>query len=100
MNSVWKYEIPIKEVFEIEMPAGAHILSVQVQLGKPCIWAMVNPEWSKEKRQFRLASTGEPIRETFIYDPKGGPVLAFVGTFQIHVDEVYHLFELRGKETK
>jgi hypothetical protein len=92
MKTIWKYEIPMLDYFELEIPAGAKILSVQVQgtddlllLGKVFIWALVDPDALRTKRLFRLARTGHQIMDD------GN----FIGTFQLYNGKlVYHLFDI------
>ncbi len=83
---IWKYPIPIEDSFEIEMPQGARVLSVDTQDGKPYIWVLVNTSSPKGLRPFRLLGTGHPS------DDVG--TSRFVGTFQMrNGDLVYHLFD-------
>lgn len=94
MKTIWRYEIPIKQCFEIEMPKDARILlspfgSVQIKEGIPCIWVLVNTE-EKEKinMKFRIFGTGEPF-------PEKAKNLFYIGTFQMqgHITFVWHLFQ-------
>jgi hypothetical protein len=87
MRTVYKYPIEIKGVQELDMPVGASVLTVQIQRGRPCIWAIVDPEQAEiNPRSFRLAGTGHPI--------DGDDVLCYIGTFQLSEgDLVFHLFE-------
>jgi len=87
MLTIYKFPIPIADNFTLPLPSGAACLSVQVQHGQPCLWALCeDPEAGPIKpRKFRLAGTGHPIA-------KGGK---FVGTFQLNGGAlVCHLFEL------
>lgn len=86
MKRVYKYPVEICDVQTIHLPVGAQIISVQVQNGKPYIWACINPSVEIEPRLFRLYGTGHNI--------EGTNVLKFVGTFQLLGGRlVYHLFE-------
>ncbi len=86
---IFKYEIPVEDYIELEMPEGAMILSVQSQFDKPCIWALVNSGLPKEKRKFRMIGTGHMITETL-------KELKFIGTFQLMKGAlVFHLFEVK-----
>jgi hypothetical protein len=82
---IWKYQVPQNRLFEIEMPAAAHILSVQMQQDKTCIWALVNPLLTKEMRKFQMVGTGHEF-DLF-------PTHRFIGTFQ-DGPFVFHLFEI------
>ena len=52
MKSIWKYPIRPDDIVKLEMPKYANILTVQMQHGTPCIWAMVDTEAEKEERNF------------------------------------------------
>lgn len=86
-KSVWKYKLESGDPHSIEMPAGAQILTVQVQMGDPVIWALVDPDAEIETRNFRTFGTGHSI---------GVDVnkLVYIGTWQIFNGTlVFHLFE-------
>lgn len=101
MLKVFKYEITAKAHQSIRMPRGTQILTVQMQHGKPQLWALVNPENDDyEGRYFRLAGTGHPIHErNLVVEGNRGSdtTYAYVGSFQTHEgDFIYHLFEEYG----
>lgn len=73
MRTIWKYQIPIKDYFELELPQGAEILTVQMQYGEPQLWALVDPNAQLEFRLFRLSGTGHPIINCH---------LGYIGTIQ------------------
>ncbi len=85
MNRIYKYPVIVTDEFNLTMPVGAKVLSVQVQNGSPQLWAMVDTsEPLSEIRSFRVIGTGHPIDS----DPG-----VYIGTFQIHGGElVLHLF--------
>ena len=84
-KTVWKFEFAAQDDTLIEMPEGAVVLTVAVQFGLPCLWALVDPEAPKVRRRFRLAGTGHPL---------GPEVGAYVGSFQLSRGHlVFHLFE-------
>jgi hypothetical protein len=97
MLTIWKFEVPVQDNIQIEMPKGARILSVQAQrnlaaltVGDPieqvCLWALVNPEATKEIRGFRMVGTDHPIQHS--------EKLTYIGTFQMQGGAlVFHLFE-------
>lgn len=88
-STVWKFPLPFPgpDVFEIAMPAGADILTVQVQHGEPRVWALVQDDVPMLPRRLRIAGTGHPIDET---------ILRYVGTFQVAGGSlIFHLFEVR-----
>jgi hypothetical protein len=85
---IYKYEIPIKDEFILELPKGAKILSFQKQHGKPYIWCLVNQE-ETEPIKFRMIIDGHD----FDYD---GRYMRFIGTIQMTEGYlVLHLFKER-----
>jgi hypothetical protein len=85
---IWKFAFPIENLFSIEMPKDAKILTVQMQKNMQCIWVMVNTEQKQpEERHFRLIGTGEPFSPEFRE--------TYIGTFQrLGGDFIFHLFEV------
>ena len=81
---IWKYQIPLKDSFTINMPSGADVLCVQLQGGLPTIWAAVNPEAPLLDVAFVLHGTGHQVSD------EAGP---YIGTFQLSNGLVFHLFE-------
>ena len=71
----------------VEMPYGAKILTMQLQCGEPCVWALVDPEEERiQKRAFRIFGTGWDIPES--------PAMEYVGTYQeLGGALVWHVFE-------
>ncbi len=91
---VWKFMVPGDDNFEIDMPAGARILTVQPQGTQICLWALCDPAQGKEMRQFRLAGTGHVI---------DWPAnrLAYIGTFQVAGGLlIFHLFEKLAPQSR
>lgn len=87
MKKIFKYPIMITDKQSFPMPVGAKILTVQVQNGNPCIWAMVDPEALTEEVTIRVHGTGHTI-----YDSSN---LEYIGTFQsmYGVNLVFHVFK-------
>ncbi len=84
--TIFKYPIEVKDRFYVDMPAGARILSVQVQHNIPQIWAVVDVLMPKVERAFWVRGTGHEL----------GIAAAgkFVGTFQLDGGSlVFHLFD-------
>lgn len=81
MKTIWKFST-IKDgfvdKFEIMMPKGAEILTVQQDQknNHPTIWAMVDPNAELESRIFELHGTGTKIHEDMGIDRK------YIGTYQ------------------
>ena len=87
---VFKYALEIMDYQPVDMPAGAEILCVHGQWGKPCIWALVNPNNQVETRRFRIVGTGHSAEDiTFS---------GYIGTAQIVYPMdgplVWHAFEV------
>lgn len=79
MKKIFKYVLEITDEQTIQMPVGAKVLSVQNQEGKPCLWALVDPEQtSKESINVAMFGTGNPIED---WQLKG---FSFLGTIQIN----------------
>lgn len=51
MRTVYKYPLLILDEQEVELPFGAHILTVDVQRGEPCLWALVESTEHKTPRK-------------------------------------------------
>ena len=84
---IFKYPVDPSGDFIVDMPAGAKVLSVQVQNGSPQMWAMVNEDAKLVQRHFGVFGTGWHIPDDF----KG----RFIGTFQLQGGSLaFHLFEL------
>ena len=116
MNTILKYSLEnlnTGDLREIEMPQGARILAVQVQVNQEvfkaeighgfgpakaygpitetvCLWAMSNTDESRKvRRMIRVYGTGRPIEE----DPAD---LDYIGTVQTG-PFVWHVFERKGQ---
>jgi hypothetical protein len=91
MLTIWKFDAPITDEFSIEMPAGATVLTVQMQAGEPKLWALVNPTNHRKQYQFRWFGTGHHLEPSMAY-------AAFIGTVQITLTGggtlVFHLFDV------
>ncbi len=85
--TIWKFPIKTTDVQFLDIPRGAQILSVQVQAGQPCIWALVNPDADKSKRHIRIYGTGHRVDERYVG--------TFVGTYQqLGGSLVFHVFDI------
>jgi hypothetical protein len=63
------------------MPQGAQCLTVQIQRGGACLWAIVDPAAPVVYRHVRIAGTGHPAP----------PEADYLGTLQMG-DYVWHYF--------
>lgn len=92
-RTVWKFPLPLKRN-ELDMPAGAKILTVgsQTIAGKigpdtVHIWAEVGPDAETERRTFLVYGTGWPL-------PEDEPQLAYRGTALLYrTSLVFHVYE-------
>jgi len=85
---VWKYILTEVEN-DIEMPAGAQVLTVAEQHNEICLWAKVNPERERVKRTFQVVGTGHA-------ELKGDE--AYFGSAQLNNGNlVFHVFEPGGE---
>lgn len=87
---IFKYELPIVDFHQVEMPVGAHVLSVQEQHGKLCLWAAVNQVEETETRSFSIVGTGH----YFNCDIESCKTM-YIGTVQMAGGSlVWHVFDL------
>jgi len=87
-RSIYKYTLELTNTQSLAIPCGAEILTVQMQGVTPCIWALVDPNVLRVKRQFFMYGTGHPVRNDNL------DLHSYVGSFQVNAgEEVYHLFE-------
>ena len=91
--TIWKFELEKEDIQSIQMPVGAEILCLQMQGGKPCIWALVNPQADNETRGFITYGTGHVV-PTEPYNH------IYIGTYQLFSgDLVFHVFEFKVPPT-
>lgn len=90
MKTIWKYEIAVDDIQNIDMPESSEILCVQMQGSTPCIWALVDPE--NKVRVPRVLITVGTGHKIFIDDKNFR--LNYIGTYQMMGGSlVFHLFE-------
>lgn len=84
MRTIYKYPLSTVEYQTLSLPQGAEILSIQVQNGKPMLWAVVDTTSPPiEKWTLRICGTGCPI--------EGGDLGEYLGTIQLGC-YVWHFF--------
>ena len=83
---IFKYQLEITDEQTVLMPIGANILSLQLQNGIPCVWALVDEISGDEERTFFTYGTGNPI------DPFSKSERKFLGTYQLNNGLVFHVF--------
>lgn len=84
MSTIYKYKLqPGRTV--LDLPIGATPLSVQMQHGEPCMWALVEPHQPTTRRFFDVYGTGHGMPA----DPGH-----YVATFQMDGGAlVWHVFD-------
>lgn len=61
MKTVWKYDLPIKDLVTIRLPRRAIVLHVGEQHYFLRLWALVDPKEETEEVTFRILGTGHEI---------------------------------------
>lgn len=85
MKSIWKFRLQVADEQIIEMPSNAVVLTVQIQQGAPCLWAMVDRDAPKAVRKFITHGTGHDVSEA---------AGQYIGSYQLHNGGlVFHVFE-------
>lgn len=85
-RTIWKYPILTTDEQQVIAPKGARPLTVQMQGGKPCLWALVDPTAAPEPMRLRTFGTGHPVGE------ESAPAY-YVGTYQLDGGAlVFHVF--------
>lgn len=99
MKTIWKYTFDPDEVtstYEIGLPKGAEILSLQLvehnsmmlmfRTPRISMWYTVDTDAEPERRRFKIFVTGEKLPDDF-------EKLDYVGTVVLH-GLVYHVVEV------
>lgn len=76
MKTIYKYPLEVLDEEYYDMPRGTEFLSVQVQNGVPCLWALVDTQRAVAHAKVVIHGTGHPA------DDVDG--MEFVGTFQLN----------------
>jgi hypothetical protein len=85
MKTIYKYPILVVDEQTVIMPFGAEILTVQMQNGQPCLWALVDTSNPINQRHIQVRGTGHDCSDAGRY----------IGTFQMENGElVFHVFEV------
>lgn len=61
MKTIYKFTLEVAARQYIMMPMGRRILSVQMQHGKPCIWAEVDSDISMQQNVILMRGTGQAL---------------------------------------
>ena len=84
--TIYKYPIKITDSQKVKLPLNAEILTVQMQGETLCLWAKVEEvgNTSTEERTIEVFGTGHPMSDD---------ARRYIGTIQIHVGALWHVFE-------
>ncbi len=81
---IYKYTLEVASLQTLELPAGARLLTAQMQGDALRLWAIVNPDHPTEGRTILISGTGNPF-------PEG--TVAYIATVQ-QGPFVWHIFEV------
>lgn len=81
MITIWKYPLAVTDNQEISLPVGANLLTIQLQNGRPCLWALVNTGAAQKRVRIQIRGTGHPADD----------VGRYIATFQLG-PLVFHCF--------
>ena len=84
MTTIWKFTFKTSDSFTIDMPEESKIIHIEIQYGKPTLWAVVNTESPIKTKKFKLIGTGHPIELN--------NKLNYLKTFSESIF-IWHLFE-------
>lgn len=87
METIWKFELETEDEQTLSVPFDAKTLDVQVQKGKPCLWARVRSDLPKRDVTILTRGTGHPMT---------GDEGDYLGTYQLDDRAlVFHVFKAR-----
>lgn len=75
MKAIYKYPLEVIDDQFIDMRRDYQVLSIQVQNGKPCLWAEVDPKSPMLYVHIVIVGTGQPIHND--------DEMKYIGTFQL-----------------
>lgn len=84
MKTIHKYPLTIGRIESLDLPERAEVLDVQMQNGRPMMWALVETGNATELRHFAIFGTGHSLN---------GPPLRYIATVQ-EGPFVWHAFEM------
>jgi hypothetical protein len=89
MKTIHKYVLEADDQVTVQAPIGRRPLTVAVQRGKLCVWALVDTDQPMEPWKFRVLGTGHPFDD---FDPL---THEYLGTVLIHNDSlVFHVYQV------
>ena len=84
MKKIFKYELRVMGLNQLEIPKGHQVLTVQMQKGIMCLWVLVDPEETTQEIRIVVVGTGHPIESNLHYI---GTVQQLGGSLMWHVFE-------------
>lgn len=66
MKTIYKYELTSQDA-SMKLPKGAEILTVQIQDGRPMLWALIDPDNVLEDRVISTVGTGWEVEDNMKY---------------------------------
>ena len=75
MKVIYKYPLEVTDDQFINIPKDYQILTVQVQNGRPCLWAEVDPKLPMDCVHIVIVGTGHSIHDD--------DEMKYIGTFQL-----------------
>lgn len=91
---IYKYPIALESQQRVKMPAEAQILTLQMQNGQPCIWALVDENASLVPRTICTYGTGRQM------PTEKAEIGHYIGTYQLEAGAlVFHVFDRMEDET-
>ena len=83
---VLKYELNVVGQFTLTVPKVFQPLTIQLQRGVPCLWALVNLGHGTQEVNFRMVGTGQDIGDKDLINH------TYLGTVQEQLGFVWHYF--------
>lgn len=83
MKTIYKYPLEVTDRQTLMLPAHPEFLTVAVQRGQPCIWALIDTDAELTPFTIAMCGTGSPcdrVRDEYL-----GTVLLLDGELVLHV---------------
>jgi hypothetical protein len=65
---IWKFELQKERTQLLKMPKKSEIMDIQMQNGKPVMWALVDPETDEIEVKINMYGTGWDTHQSSIKD--------------------------------
>ena len=87
MRVIHKFPLILTDKQSFDLPADVEFLTVQVQRGVPCLWALIETDNPTRPHEIAIYGTGHLVR--------GDGTRYYIGTFQLeHGAHVFHVFHV------